>query len=453
MKDYIERGFMTLPLRNARILLSEGSSLSARQAITTLGLRGYELEICDPDPFCIGRFSRFVRRFHRCPALGKDPKAYLRFIVNLISARRFDVLLPMHEQGFLFARAQEQIAPFVHIALPSFENYETALNKSNFSRLLSELDLQQPRTTFARTVQELLELRHFPLVLKSSIGTASRGVLMVENFAELTRAAAELEHSQAFDDLVLVQQKVSGPLERAQAVFSRGSLIGIHGYRQAVVGAGGGDAVKESVSRPEVRAHLAQIGRRLAWNGALSVDYILQDGTPLYIDCNPRLVEPVNALLSGVDLADLLVRISLGESPVPAANGHEGIRTHMAILALLGCSIRSGSRREVLRECRRLMLGCDPYTNSREELTPISLDRLSLVPLAIVAMVLLGSPKAARGMSVDTARSHQLNPQSVRIIRENHTCFQNVPLSQRRPPGDPRSESRSNQNFEWNGTA
>ncbi len=413
------RSSIILPRRSARILFCEGSSLSARQAITTLGLKGYELEICNPDPFCIGRFSRFVHRFHRCPALGRDPKAYLRFIIHLISSRRFDVLLPIHEQGFLFARVQERIAPFAHIALPSFESYETALSKSKFSRLLSELDLPQPRTTFVSTIQELLELSHFPVVLKSSIGTASGGVWVVENAAELKRAAAEMEHRRAFDDLVLAQQKVSGSLERAQAVFCKGSLIGIHGYRQVALGASGGDAIKESVRRPQVRAHLAKIGRRLAWHGALSIDYILQgNGTPLYIDCNPRLVEPVNALLSGVDLAELLVQVSLGETPLPVANGHEGTRTHMAILALLGCSIHSGSRREILTECRRLMLGCDPYTKSREELTPVSLDRLSGVPLALAALLLLGNPKAAHGLLTNAGRSHQLNPESVRVIRE-----------------------------------
>ena len=40
------------------------------------------------------------------------------------------------------------------------------------------------------------------------------------------------------------------------------------------------------------------------------------DGTtPLLIDCNPRLVEPVNAYRSGVDLVGLLLLISQSETP------------------------------------------------------------------------------------------------------------------------------------------
>lgn len=82
-----------------RILLSEGSSTSAREAVTLLGLAGYHVEICDPDPHCIARFSRFVRQFHRCPGLGVDPQGYVAFVAELVAARRFDVLLPIHEQG------------------------------------------------------------------------------------------------------------------------------------------------------------------------------------------------------------------------------------------------------------------------------------------------------------------------------------------------------------------
>jgi hypothetical protein len=64
------------------VLFSEGSSLSARQALSALGPLGYRIDVCDPNPLCLSRFSRFVRRFHRSPALGTDPAAYLHFIVG-----------------------------------------------------------------------------------------------------------------------------------------------------------------------------------------------------------------------------------------------------------------------------------------------------------------------------------------------------------------------------------
>src|SRR5436305_2257712 len=94
--------------RPLRILLSEGNSTSAREAITILGLSGHHVEVCDPSPWCLARFSRWVRRFHRCPGLRTDPAGYLAFVERLIETGRFDVLLPTHEQGFLFARVRQR---------------------------------------------------------------------------------------------------------------------------------------------------------------------------------------------------------------------------------------------------------------------------------------------------------------------------------------------------------
>ena len=39
-----------MPRRDVRILFSEGSSTNAREMITTLGLSGYRVELCDPNP-------------------------------------------------------------------------------------------------------------------------------------------------------------------------------------------------------------------------------------------------------------------------------------------------------------------------------------------------------------------------------------------------------------------
>ncbi|MGA2126472.1 MAG: hypothetical protein ABSG76_10000 [Xanthobacteraceae bacterium] len=410
------------PGRRIRVLLSEGSSTSAREAVTALALAGHTVEVCDPDPFCLTRFSRLVSKFHRCPGLRADPHGYLGFVLALISRRHFDVLLPIHEQGFLFARERERLEPYVAIALPSFESYRTAHRKASFGRLLSELGLAQPETRIVADAGELLAVEQFPVVVKTSIGTASRGVWTVRDRQELRAAAEALAGADAFADEVLVQMFVEGAVEHAQGVFCRGRLVAIHACRQVARGAGGGDAIKQSIHRPVVRAHLARIGERLAWHGALSVDYIIpSDGldVPLYIDCNPRLVEPMSALLSGNDLADLLVRVSLGADPAGVAEGRAGTRSHQGLQALLGCALAGGSRRDIWRECRRLATGRGPYAGSVEELTPVRLDWPSVIPELIVALRLLARPQAAHDLP-GRFGSHLVDIATARAIAEPH---------------------------------
>src|SRR5579859_78080 len=251
-----------------RVLVSEGSSTSAREAVTILGLAGHTIEVCDPSHWCLAQFSRFVRRFHLCPPLRDDPAGYLAFVEDLLATGGFDVLLPIHEQGFVFSRVKERL-PGIGLALPSFESYRTAHSKAGFSRLLSALRLPQPATRIVTSERALREAARFPAVIKTSVGTASRGVFIVREARELDLAAQELAASGAFADDVLVQEWIAGTVEKAQSVFCRGRLLGFHAYRQIAAGVGGGEAIKQSVSRPNIRTMLGAIGARLAWHGAL----------------------------------------------------------------------------------------------------------------------------------------------------------------------------------------
>jgi predicted ATP-grasp superfamily ATP-dependent carboligase len=401
-----------------RVLVSEGSSTSGREAITILGLSGHHVEICDPSPWCLGRYSRFVKKFHRCPPLRDDPKGYLVFIEALLASGPFDVLLPTHEQGFLFARVQERLRGKVALASPSFQSYRTAHSKAGFSQLLSELGLPQPATSIVTSESELRAAIRFPAVIKTSIGTASRGVWFARDAQDLDAAVRELAAADAFADEVLVQEFIASTTEKAQSVFCRGELVGFHAYRGIALGVGGGEAIKESVGRPQVRAILETIGQRLAWHGALSVDYLLPEtsATPLLIDCNPRLVEPMSAYLAGSDLVGLLLEVSRGATPAPLRASREGVRTHLAMQALLGVAARENSRRALLRECWRLWGGQAPYAGSDEEMTPVRTDWISAVPLVTTAMLLLARPGAALSLARGGFGAHLLSRESIRQI-------------------------------------
>jgi predicted ATP-grasp superfamily ATP-dependent carboligase len=407
--------------RPLRILLSEGTSTSAREAVTVLGIAGHHIEICDPAPFGLARFSRFVAKYHRCPPMRNDPAGFLRFVEELLEKQRFDVLLPIHEQGYLFAKVQGRLVDRTGLALPAFESYRTVHGKAGFSRVLETLSMPQPPTRIVTSAAELRAAVRYPCVVKTAIGTASRGVWVVREVIDMNRAVQEIETVDGFAGEVLVQALVAGATEKAQAIFHRGELLGFHAYRQIAEGAGGGDAIKQSVRRDRVRADLASIGRHLDWHGALSIDFIMpEDGSgPFYIDANPRLVEPMTAYLAGVDLVDLLLQVSLGERPPVAPDGRDGIVTHQAMQALLGVALRGGTRRDVLRTCRDLLRHRGAYTGSVEELTPVRLDGLSAVPLAITALLLLASPKSARRLAQRGWGDHLLDASCIRIIERD----------------------------------
>ncbi len=402
------------------VLLSEGSSLSAREAVTALGLAGFRVELVSSDPFCLARFSRFVRRVHPAPPSGSDPEGYLKTVLDVIERRSIDVLMPVHEQAYLFAAARHRLPMGLGIALADFTAFEQVQSKPALAALLTRIDVPQPATEIIHSTRDFAKERPFPYFVKAPFGTASAGVWRIDKSTQRDALSGELEHRGAFERGVVVQAAANGPLERTQAVFDRGRLIAIHIYRQIVAGLGGGDVLKTSVRRPDVRAYVERIGAALNWHGALSFDYILDAvrGAPLFFDANPRLVEPMNAWLSGVDLAGTLLRVSLGETPSAQPEGAEGVVTRLGLMGLMHAANRRGRRSDVLRELILLMRSAGHYRGSVEELLPLATDPLCIVPLGVLLGVLLTSPSSASQLSHHTIETYSLTQGAIDRLRE-----------------------------------
>jgi hypothetical protein len=234
--------------------------------------------------------------------------------------------------------------------------------------------------------------------------------------------ALELQAHNAFAEGLLVQAAVTGSLERTQAVFDHGRLVASHIYRQVAEGPGGGGVLKLSVVACEVRDTVERIGQALNWHGALSFDYIRDDatGTPHFIDANPRLVEPMNAWLSGVDLPGALLRISLGEAPPTQPEGRGGVLTRLGLMGLLDAARQRNRRLDILREVGLLALSSGRYRGSREELVPLLTDPWCAIPLGVVVARLLRTPQAATRFSQTTVAADSLTPQAIHRLRAWH---------------------------------
>ncbi len=404
------------------ILFSEGSSLSARQALSALGPLGYKIDICDPNPLCLGRFSRFVRHFYRSPHASSDPAMYLECIQELLERNHYDVLLPVHEQAFLFARMQGQLRRKAGLALPEFKSFSQLQSKAAFARLLDDLGLPHPKTQFIHSKSELMRVDSFPCYVKMPYGTAGSDVWRINNVTELRAVAEKLVNRGALDEQmeILVQAVAPGILSQAQAVFEQGRLIAVHSTSEWVIGVGGSQSARLSVDHPIVRQHLELLGRHLNWHGAMALDYLYDpaNAQPAYIEANPRLVEPMNAVLSGVNLADIVVRLSLGESfaDKPVRQGHFDIQSHSMMAILLGLAASGGRRIDLVRTMAQVVFKRQAFANSKEDLTLVEQDLPSIIPLTFVVLQLLASPAKARRIADKAIADYSLSPNAIALI-------------------------------------
>lgn len=98
---------------------------------------------------------------------------------------------------------------------------------------------------------------------------------------------------------LLLQKSTPGSRVMITAVFSHGNLLLWHAVVRVHEGPGGGAAKKISLPLPIIETDLRALGIELQWHGALSLDAILVNQVPSYIDIHPYIMEPFNACLSG----------------------------------------------------------------------------------------------------------------------------------------------------------
>src|SRR5437764_5033345 len=259
----------------------------------------------------------------------------------------------------------------------------------------------------------------YPFYVKAAFGTASTGVWRVSDERQRDALLSRFEQGKAFAEGLVVQAAISGALERTQAVFDRGRLVACHIYRQIAEGPGGGDLLKLSVIRAEVRETVMRIGQALKWHGALSFDYIRDEATktPHFIDANPRLVEPMNAWLAGVDLPGALLQVSLGQTPPVQADGRAGVLTRLGLMGILDAARRRQRRRDVLLEIGFVSLGAGRYRGTREELVPLWTDPYCAIPPAVVVARPLRHPQAASRFAASTVEAYSLTPKAIHRLR------------------------------------
>jgi len=389
-----------------RILLSEGSGLTSRQVATRLGDLGHHVELLSATWICLTRFTRHVRKIHSVPRFGREPLAWFDAASAIAKARGIDVLFPTHEQVAVLSALQQALN--VATVVPPFPSLRRVQDKISAFRTLQEVGVPQPVSVIARSVDDLTGLATFPVFVKRPISTASSGVRRVSSSAELQTVASALGLDPSE---LLIQCQASGPLAMVQVVADNGRLVAHHANLRVREGVGGGASLKESIALPSLTEPLENLVDALQWHGPLSMDVIVTPQGPVVIDVNPRLVEPMNAYLAGVDLVAAMLDLARPAHPAIQLPGKTGIRSCQVLLAVLGAAQRHESRIEIAQELAHVLGRRREYAGAVEELTPISGDPIAAVPVILAAACTLMWPPLWRIFYSGAVGPYALTPE------------------------------------------
>jgi hypothetical protein len=136
----------------------------------------------------------------------------------------------------------------------------------------------------------------------------------------------------------------------------------------------------------------------------------------VFIDINPRLVEPGNAWRSGVDLVAVLLEVARGGVPPIQPPGRAGVATHQLLLAVLGAGAHGRGRRGMASEILAALARRGPYRGSAEELTPLRGDPRALVPVLLAAGAMLARPALWRWFVGGSVGSYALTPSGWELL-------------------------------------
>lgn len=160
-----------------RVLLSDGSGLTARQAATQLADAGHTVEVLSPDPVCLARFTRRVRRVWRVPPYGPDPLRWLGAMLSVYRSAETDVLVPTQEQAAALSACDDLVqAAGVRTAVPPFAALSRVQDKLSAFATLTAVGLPKPEGAILATPAEVAAWDRFPVFMKLPIGTATTGV-------------------------------------------------------------------------------------------------------------------------------------------------------------------------------------------------------------------------------------------------------------------------------------
>ncbi len=214
----------------------------------------------------------------------------------------------------------------VRILGTSSESIDIAEDRERFRELLNKLNLKQPPSGIARSLEEaerIAEEIGFPVLMRPSYVLGGRAMRIVYNMEELRQYMAEaVEVSE--EKPVLIDKFLEDAVEFDVDAVADGESVVIGGVMEHIEEAGihSGDSacVLPTFSVPrEIVEKIKEITRKIALElkvkGLINIQFAVKDGEIYIIEVNPRASRtvPFVSKATGIPLAKIATKVSMGK--------------------------------------------------------------------------------------------------------------------------------------------
>lgn len=272
------------------------------------------------------RFSRHCRVYKFKPT-GLDQKARLDALVEFMKRVHVDVILPVSEEGVLFAAAErETLSKLAALScIPSLESLEIARNKWLLNQFACQHDLPTPEAalvTFDSAFDQRIPALEYPVLLKPTTLTDGQGIRRFNTPYDL-RSFLRGQDKTLFKDKYLVQTYIPGSDLGLSVLCRDGEILAFTIQRgiKSEAHRFGPLMAMEFIRQDDVLDIGQELLAALRWNGVAHIDFRhdSRDGRPKIVEMNARYWGSLlGSLVAGVNFPYLACLAAQGVSfPVP----------------------------------------------------------------------------------------------------------------------------------------
>jgi predicted ATP-grasp superfamily ATP-dependent carboligase len=303
----------------------------------SLGRRGIPVWFIADEPL-ITRFSRYVTRTIAWDGADHpDAAGHLLELGHRHKLNGWVLLAGGDPEVRLIAQNHGALASLFRLTTPPWEQVQWAFDKHRTYERAAALGIDCPQSFYPRGTADVARIdARFPLILKPTVRNSRNAFTIEKAWRVDDRAALIARYEQALamvgEDAIVVQELIPG---RGAAQFSYAavwdngapvaSLVATRA-RQYPIDFGYTSTYVRSIEHPAIEAAACRFLASIDYDGLGEVEfkYDARDGRYKLLDVNARSWT-WNGLgaAAGVDFADLLWRIKMGET-VPPARGRAG---------------------------------------------------------------------------------------------------------------------------------
>ena len=308
--------------------LITGGDFQGLAALRTLARKQIPVILLDSD-LCIGRFSRYCRRFVKSPPPAKT-ESYLDFLINLTKRENVNgwVVFPNSDEAVnVLSRYKSILEEYYRVPTPCWDVIKHVYVKKETYRTALQNAIPIPKTYEAASLQELMASDlHYPLVVKPSIRdhfyskTRIKG-FRVDNETELVKTYRRVR-TIIDDSEIVVQEFIPGGPRNLYSYcpfLKNGQIVtglAARRSRQHPMDFGHASTYVEVVNIPEMK-HLAEkFLRAIGFYGIAEVEFMQdpRDRKFKLLEVNPRIWGWHGlAIAAGVDLPYILYQDMTGQ--------------------------------------------------------------------------------------------------------------------------------------------